>query len=85
MLAPVLIVGIELSQLHLIHVIRDPHLLPRREESFQLRKLFCRKPVFFGKDHLQRASGEKQELLPFPSEALSGAPRRLNTDSLRTG
>lgn len=85
MLAPVLIVGIELGQLHLIHVIRDPHLLPRREEGFQLRKLVYRKPVFFGEDHLQRASGEKQELLPFPAKALSSAPGGLNTDSLRTG
>lgn len=58
-LAPVLLAGVELLQLHLVHVVRDPHLLPRGQQGLQLRKLVCRKPVFLGKDDLWGTRSER--------------------------
>lgn len=38
-LAPALLAGVELLQLHLLHLVRDPDLLPGREQGLQLGQL----------------------------------------------
>ena len=53
-LTPVLLAGVELLQLHLVHVICDPDLLPWGQQGLQLRKLVLRKPVFLREDDLWR-------------------------------
>lgn len=51
-LAPALVAGAELLQLHLLHVVRDRHLLPRREQGLELGQLVQRQPELLREDDL---------------------------------
>lgn len=51
-LAPALVAGAELLQLHLLHVVRDGHLLPRREQGLQLGQLVQGEPELLREDDL---------------------------------
>ncbi|KAG5273239.1 hypothetical protein AALO_G00149190 [Alosa alosa] len=65
-LAPPLGFGVHVTEVHLLHVLRDHNIVALRKEALQLREAVFRKPVLFWEFHL----GEQQVFFTLDGTAL---------------